>query len=321
MPAKPTSQSTAKFAFPGCVPSISANGTANGIVWIVDPAGVLRAYDSTNLATELYDSTQNASRDAFGSAVKYAVPTVVNAKVYAGTQNSLVAYGLLSPGAAIAVSNAASGSAAAAAPGSIVSIYGSGLAASTATATSFPIPSALGGAAVAVDGIAAPLLYASPTQLNAQIPFDVSSGAANITVAVNGAAAGTASILIQSSAPGLFMQQGAAAVVNQNGLVNSQSQPAAVGTVIAAYLTGLGAVNPPGVTGVAAPASPLSMVNGLVTATIGGISASVRFAGLAPGFAGLYQVNIVVPQMATGQYPLQISVGGVVSNAATVSIL
>ena len=322
MPTKPTSQSTAKFAFPGCVPSISANGTANGVVWIIDPAGVLRAYDSSNVATELYDSTQNTSRDALGSAVKYAAPTVVNGKVYAGTQNSLAVYGLLSPGsAAIAVSNAASGSATAVAPGSIVSIYGAGLAASTATATSFPIPSALGGAAVAVDGIAAPLLYASPTQINAQIPFEVSSGTASIAVAVNGAATGTGSILIQSSAPGLFMQQGAAAVVNQNGLINSQSQPAAAGSVIAAYLTGLGAVNPPGVTGAAAAASPLSMVNGTVSATIGGVSATVRFAGLAPGFAGLYQVNIVVPQMAAGQYPLQISVGGVLSNAAMVSIL
>jgi uncharacterized protein (TIGR03437 family) len=322
MSGKPTSESSANFAFPGCVPSISANGTANGIVWIVDPAGVLRAYDSSNLATELYDSQQNASRDALGSAVKYAAPTVVNGKVYAGTQKSVAVYGLLSPGsAAIAVSNAASGSATAAAPGSIVSIYGSGLAVSTATATSFPIPSALGGAAVTVDGIAAPLLYASPTQINAQIPFEALSGTASIGVAVNGASAGTASIPIQPSAPGLFMQQGAAAVVNQNGLINSQSQPAAAGSVIAAYLTGLGAVNPPGVTGAAAAASPLSMVNGTVTATIGGVSATVRFAGLAPGFAGLYQVNIVVPQMAAGQYPLQISGGGALSNAAMVSIL
>jgi uncharacterized protein (TIGR03437 family) len=82
----------------------------------------------------------------------------------------------------------------------------------------------------------------------------------------------------------------------------------------------LGAVSPPVVAGVAAPANPLSIVTG-VTATIGGVAASVQFAGLAPGFAGLYQVNIQVPQMPAGQYPLQISVGGAASNAAPVNIL
>jgi uncharacterized protein (TIGR03437 family) len=70
-----------------------------------------------------------------------------------------------------------------------------------------------------------------------------------------------------------------------------------------------------------APVSPLSLLPaGSVTATIGGIPAAVQFAGLAPGFAGLYQVNIVVPSMPAGQYPLQISGGGVTSNAAPVNI-
>jgi len=299
MSSAPASRSSEIFAYPGCLPTISANGTSNAIVWIVDPAGVLRAYDASNLATELFNSTQNTQRDALGTAVKYSVPAVVNGKVYAGTQNSLAVYGLLSAGP--------------------VSIYGSNLATSTASASSFPIPTALGGAAVTANGISAPILYASPLQINAQIPFEVSDGAGTLSVTVNGQAARETSINIQASAPGLFVQQGTAAVVNQNGLVNSQSQPAAAGTVIAAYLTGLGAVTPFAVTGNAAPTSPLSTLAG-VTATIGSFAASVQFAGLAPGFAGLYQVNILVPQMPAGQYLLQISVGGVVSNAAPVNI-
>jgi uncharacterized protein (TIGR03437 family) len=322
MTLSPASQSSVTFAFPGCLPTISANGKSNGIVWVLDPAGILRAYDASNLASELYDSNQKAGRDALGATVKFSVPTVVNGKLYAGTQNSLVVYGLLSGSVALAVSNAASGNAAAVAPGSIVSIYGSGLATSTASASSFPISASLGGAAVTVNGTPAPLLYASPTQLNVQIPFDVSAGSATISVSVGGTVAGTTSVPIQASAPGLFMQpQGAAAVVNQDGLVNSASQPAAAGSVVAGYFTGLGAVSPPVAAGVAAPASPLSIVPGEVTATIGGVAASVQFAGLAPGFAGLYQVNIQVPQMPSGQYPLQISVGGAASNAAPVSIL
>jgi hypothetical protein len=96
MSSVPVSQSTATFNFPGCLPTISANGTSNGIVWVIDPAGVLRAYDASNLASELYDSGQNSARDAFGTAVKYSAPIVANGKVYAGTQNSLMVYGLLS---------------------------------------------------------------------------------------------------------------------------------------------------------------------------------------------------------------------------------
>ena len=322
MATSPSSSSVEYFGYPGCVPTISANGTSNGIAWALDQAGVLRAYDASNLLTELYNSNQNATRDALGQAVKFSVPMVVNGKVYAGTQNSLVAYGLLAPGSgALAVSNAASGNATAIAPGSIVSIYGSGLANSTATAGSFPLPANLGGATVTVGGENAPLLYASPTQLNAQVPFDIPAGTASLSVSVGGSLIGTGSLTISAAAPGLFLEgQNAAAVLNQDGSLNSSSHPAPVGSYIAAFLTGLGPVNPPVAAGVAAPVTPLSNATFGATATIGAATAPVQFAGLAPGFAGLYQVNVQVPALSAGQYPLQVSVNGVLSNAATVSV-
>jgi hypothetical protein len=103
-----TSHSSITLAFPGATPSVSSNGTSNGIVWIIQenvpndtvitnpPTAVLRAYDATNLANELYDSTQTAgNRDAAGGAVKFAVPTVANGKVYIGNSNQLTVYGLL----------------------------------------------------------------------------------------------------------------------------------------------------------------------------------------------------------------------------------
>jgi uncharacterized protein (TIGR03437 family) len=318
----PASHSSAKFGFPGCVPSISANGTASGIVWTIDPGGALRAYSAADLTTELYDSNQNSARDAFGSAVKYSVPTVANGKVYAGTQNSLVAYGLLPrAGASVAIADAASGNATAMAPGSLAAIYGSGLATSTVSATGFPLPTQLGGAAATIGGIAAPILYASPGQLNVQIPFEVPAGNATLSVTVNGAPAGTGTVPVQASAPGLFLiSEGGAAVVNQDGTVNSPSRPAASGSVVSAYLTGLGPVNPAGVTGAAAPSNPLSTVTGSVTAAIGSTPAIVQFAGLAPGFAGLYQVNIVVPSMRTGSYALQVTANGALSNSALLNI-
>lgn len=91
----PRSQTTAQFEFPGCVPTISANGKADAILWLMESKGVLRAYDPSNLSNELYDSNQVATRDALGAYVKFSVPIVANGKVYAGTQDALVAYGLL----------------------------------------------------------------------------------------------------------------------------------------------------------------------------------------------------------------------------------
>ena len=91
----PRSQTVAQFEYPGCVPTISANGKADAIVWLLESKGVLRAYDPSNLSNELYDSNQVATRDTLGAYVKFSVPIVANGKVYAGTQDALIAYGLL----------------------------------------------------------------------------------------------------------------------------------------------------------------------------------------------------------------------------------
>ena len=302
-----------------CVPSISASGNDNGIVWALQPWGILSAYDATNLANELYTSDRNSQRDGLGASVKFSAPTIVNGKVYAGTENQFVAYGLLPQGSvALAVASAASGTPNAISPGAIASLYGNGLAIGTAPATSFPLPTSLAGASVTVNGIPAPLLYATPTQINFQVPFEVAPGSAVIGVSVNGAAAGSITVPLFSAVPGIFLEAaGYAAVVNQDGSINSADQPAPANSFLSAYVTGLGNVFPAVNSGIAATANTLTIAP--VTATIGGMAAKVSFAGLAPGFAGLYQVNIQTPQLA-GTYDLRIFVAGSGSNAASVSI-
>ncbi len=94
--SKAVSQGTFTFAFPGANTTISANGTSNGIVWAQDKNGILHAFSAANLATELWNSNQNSTRDALGTASRFAVPLVVNGEVYVGTSsNKLVIYGVL----------------------------------------------------------------------------------------------------------------------------------------------------------------------------------------------------------------------------------
>jgi len=96
-----TSASPEFFGFPGPTPSVSANGTGNAIVWIIQSDAyqggnaVLRAYDANNLATEFYNSNQNQARDQAGGAVKFAVPTVADGMVFVGARNEVDVYSLL----------------------------------------------------------------------------------------------------------------------------------------------------------------------------------------------------------------------------------
>ncbi|HJT69405.1 MAG TPA: hypothetical protein VJ731_04360 [Terriglobales bacterium] len=92
-----TTNTSNSFAYPGASPSISANGTNNGILWAVEnksPA-VLHAYEAGNLSHELYNSSQSGTRDNFGAGNKFITPTIVNGKVYVGTGSGVAVFGLL----------------------------------------------------------------------------------------------------------------------------------------------------------------------------------------------------------------------------------
>lgn len=310
----PVSQSASSLGV--CTPSISANGASNGIAWAIDPSATLHALDASNLATELYNSNQNASRDALDSYVKFSAPAVANGKVYVGTSDTLAAFGLFG---SLTITNAASGQANIIAPGSLVAVYGTG--GVSIPPASFPIPTVVNGVTMNINNTPAPLLFGSNGQVNAQVPFEIQPGAGVVTLGEGGSIAGSINFVVQAVAPGLFLLgQGRAAVLNFDFSVNTSTQPAAVGTYVAAFMTGLGPVDNPVPTGQPTPASPLSHVTSTVTATIGGQAATVLFAGLAPGFAGVYQVNLTVPQLAPGDYPLQVTVAGIASNNGTISV-
>lgn len=93
----PSSQTSAAFAYPGSTPSVSANGTSNGILWAHENSNpaVLHAYNAGDLTQELYNSSQAGTRDQFGAGNKFITPTVANGKVYVGTTNGVAVFGLL----------------------------------------------------------------------------------------------------------------------------------------------------------------------------------------------------------------------------------
>jgi uncharacterized protein (TIGR03437 family) len=210
------------------------------------------------------------------------------------------------------------------APGSLASIFGTNLATSVAPASTTPLSTILAGAVVKVNGKAAPILYASPSQINFQVPWETATGSAAVTVTVAGTASNQATAAITATAPGIFFNSSGAAIAqNHDYSLNGPTNPAQAGSFIIAYLTGSGAVTPAVADGVATPPTGLFQIPSSVsvTATIGGQPAPVIFAGLAGGFVSLLQMDITVPSgLAAGNYPLVVTIGGQISNSATVSV-
>jgi len=213
-------------------------------------------------------------------------------------------------------------------PGALATIFGSNLTINTAQATSFPLPMTLGGASVyasqsSQNSIRAPLVYASATQINFQVPSGLTPGTANFYVTVGAGNSLAFTVNVVSSGPAIFQDTSNHAVAQNAGAgytTNSGTAPAASGSVVVVYLTGQGVVDHPVADGAATPDSPLANATGTPSATIGGVNAPVQFLGLTPGYAGLAQANIQVPSLATGAYPLVITVGGYVSSSAAISV-
>lgn len=213
-------------------------------------------------------------------------------------------------------------------PGALATIFGSHLANNTAEAGSFPLPLSLGGASVYVvqssqSPIQAPLVYASPIQINFQVPSGLTAGTANFYVTLGGGNSLSFTVNVVSAGPSIFQDTSNHAIAQDAAAgyaTNSTTHPAAAGSVVVVYLTGLGPVDHSVPDGAATPGSPLSDATGTLSATIGGVNAPVQFLGLTPGYAGLAQANILVPSLATADYPLVITVGGYVSSSASLSV-
>jgi uncharacterized protein (TIGR03437 family) len=231
-----------------------------------------------------------------------------------------------------AVVNAASFAAQAPlAPGSLISLFGSSLAQTQGSAPALPLPITLGGSAILLAGQSAPLLYASNGQVNALVPYGINVNTAQqLVVSVGSSISVPQSVTLAAAAPGVFTKDGSGSGqgiivgvdANQVQTLADTNSPVSPGEAVIIYCTGLGEVDPAVPTGAAAPLSPLSHTVNPVSVTIGGVPAQVLFAGLTPGFAGLYQVNALVPAGVTpgSQVSIVITAAGQQSKTVTIAV-
>ena len=283
----------------------------------------------TTIAGSRYTGYSGDGGDATAAALNFprSIAVSSNGTVYiADTGNHAIR--VLTPTfpAIGGVSNAASGTARIS-PGALASIYGSGFGTSMFVADDGrPWPtSTTNFVSVQVNGVAAPLYYVSPGQINFQVPWATpTTGTVNVAAAVNGGSSNIAAVPVGTAAPGLFYDQVSGAAIVQNTpdySLNSASNPAPAGSTIVAYLTGTGPVAPAAKDGTPAPGDTLSWAASAYSAKIGSVAATVSFAGLTPGFIGLAQMNIVVPStLAPGVYPLSVTIDGQTSNSGTIAV-
>ncbi len=207
------------------------------------------------------------------------------------------------------------------APGSIASVFGINFASTNGSASSVPLPTILNDVSMTVNNIPAPLIFVGEFQANFQVPFEVNSGTATVVVTANGIPSAPATVNVTATEPGIFITgTNQAVVLNPDLSVADGGHPAKVGSVVVMYVTGLGALDHPIATGAPASSDPLSNAKVVPTVTIGGANAVVQFAGMTPGFVGLGQINIVIPKLANGIYPVVVTQGGQASNNPVMSV-
>jgi uncharacterized protein (TIGR03437 family) len=267
-------------------------------------------YDDQNLSQHYVFGESGAIRIGFGQSYSGQNPIL-------GISVALAAPSFSGPGVYLnptGVLNAGSSSPFTAhlSPGEFISLYGTGLASGNASASSLPLPTKLGGVQVMINGRPAPLSSVSPGQINAVVPYFTES-IAQIQVISNNASSNIVTELMNLTSPGIFTYSptggtGDAAALHSNYSVVSSTSPALAGETIQVYVSGLGAVTPAVADGApGSGTSPYNTTTNPIQAYIGGTAANSTFSGLAPGFAGVYQMNITVPTgLTAGDYYLEI---------------
>jgi uncharacterized protein (TIGR03437 family) len=276
--------------------------------------------DPTGLSPGTYQGTVTIASNAANSSV--IVPVQLN--VVAQTTPVSAAGGVVNNGTFAAGESLSQGD--------IAALFGDQLTyGDPQQAGSLPLPAILGGTQVLVNGQPAPVYYVSASQINFEIPIDAATNDATVQVVRNGQAGNIAYLNIQVSEPRFITNGGTYAIMTTpNGsLTGIPSHPVTAGDIVVIYTIGLGPTSPPVPSGTASPTSPLAVIDPTtVQACFGNNSpfspapcVNPQFVGLSPGFVGLYQINLAIPQgLASGNVPFSFTVNGVPSDVVQLAV-
>lgn len=267
-----------------------------------DGLGNIYVADTANNRVRKIDAAGNITTAASDLSLPNAIAISPGNELYvADWQNYVIRK--LAAGPAIAAGGIVNGASFAGptAPGAYISLFGTNFAGATR---------------VEVNGSPVPLFLTSAGQINAQLPYETPAGTATAVVVTPGASSAPAAFDVAPSSVGIFL------TVNEDGTINGPQSATARGRVVVCYVTGLGAVNPAVPTGKATPSDTLYRAVAEITATVGGVPARVDFAGLTPGYIGLGQVNLVIPDNAPAgdAVPIAILSAGIPGKSAPLAI-
>jgi len=254
--------------------------------------------DDTAFAQHYLSTADGSVRIGYGIGPYLSINVAIQAPVFSGSGVYLNPAGVV---------NAASSApfTAQISPGEFLTLYGSGLSPTTASA-GVPLPDMLNGVQVFINEQEAPIYYESPTQISVIVPYlTLPNSVAQIQVVNNGSSSNLVTEFTGLTSVGAFTNNpvggiGYVAALHPDNSVISESSPAPIGEEVAMFLTGMGAVNLPVGDGTAAPSNPASKTTAtplvfLLDSAGHFEQATVKFSGLAPGYAGLYQINFTVP--------------------------
>ena len=321
--------------FAGLAVSADNDRSGTGIVWQTkgdynarQVPGTLHAFDAADLSRELWNSDLVPDRDTLGRFAKFVAPTVVNGRVYVPTfSNQVVIYGLLSdasssgnPVQVTAVANGASLLVDAISPGELVTIFGANMGPVKKNSLQLDdaghATSVLAGTQVFFNSVPAPILYTSAAEVGAVAPFATTGPTAQVQVAYRGQLSAPITVPVAPATPAIFASDGTGggpgAILNADGSLNSYDKPAARGSVIAIFATGVGQTSPLGEDGKVTDGHALQAPVLPVNVLIDGQPAEIVYAGAAPGMLqGIVQVNVRIPDTVNPFYdvPITLKVG------------
>jgi uncharacterized protein (TIGR03437 family) len=269
-------------------------------------AGTSRSTATLNLAATAFVVGSNTISAQYSGSASYAAATASTSVTVTTVSSGPPNITSLGNGASFRTNYA---------PGMLLSIFGSQLAPAAASASTVPLPSQMAGVTVTINGENAPLLYVSPTQLNIQLPYEVTPNTTATIVVNNNGNTGTSSLTPADAAPGIFVDSQFEPVPSTSG---------ARGQIVTLFVTGAGTVSPPVATGTAptsgTPLANLPKPQGL-TVTVGGLPATVEFAGIPANLVGVVQVNYQIPAaVPLGANAVVVQVAGVSSPPANITV-